>query len=195
MTLSVQLCRNSATVCRPALCAFIRAALAAFSAASDCLCPTYSWTAATLNAPTAAAAAANAGIVAISMPEHAHRFLRASLLGLRFCDPDDSGLLFGRVLHQDLGLQTIEVAEDRSDSTHSAIALEAEDAVFAHDVAFSDDLVPRLRMTHIVDWDIVMLAPEKRHGGEGHGLAHHVESRGLSLTLGNDPVLDADIFT
>jgi len=98
------------------------------------------------------------------------------------------------VLHQDLGLQAFKVAEDRSNSTHSAIALEAEDAVFAHDVAFNHDLVPCLRMTHIVDWNIVVLAPEKRHSGEGYGVAQHIESRGLALALGDDPVLNADVF-
>jgi hypothetical protein len=50
-------------------------------------------------------------------------------------------------------------------------------------------------MADIVDWDIVMLAPEKWHCGERYGLAQHIESRGLSLTLGDDPVLDADILT
>ena len=69
-------------------------------------------------------------------------------------------LCSGRLLNQNLGLQAFKVAEDRSNSTHSAIALEAENTVFAHNVAFSHDLVPCLRMTHIVDWDIVVLAPE-----------------------------------
>jgi hypothetical protein len=49
-------------------------------------------------------------------------------------------------------------------------------------------------MTDIVDGDIVMLAPEKRHRGEGQGVPQHIESRGLSLALGDDPVLDADVF-
>src|SRR6188472_20967 len=109
------------------------------------------------------------------------------------CD-SSRALHSGRALHQNLGLKAFKVAEDRGNSTHSAIALEAEDTVFAHDVAFSHDLVPCLRMTHIVDWDIVVLAPEKRHGGKGYGVAQHVESRGLALALGDDPVLNADVF-
>jgi hypothetical protein len=143
----------------------------------------------------AAAVAAKAEIVATSMSDDASLLVRASLLSQRLYDPDTSRPLCSAcVLHQDLGLQAFKVAEDRSNSTYSAIALEAENAVFGHDVAFNHDLVPCLRITHIVDWNIVMLAPEKRHSGEGYGVAQHIESRGLSLALGDDPVLNADVF-
>ena len=49
-------------------------------------------------------------------------------------------------------------------------------------------------LTHIVDWNIVVLAPEKRHSGEWYGVPQHIESRGLALALGDDPVLNADVF-
>jgi hypothetical protein len=98
------------------------------------------------------------------------------------------------VFHENLGLEAFKISKDRSNSTHSAIALEAENTVFAHDVAFNHELVPSLRMTNIVDWNVVMLAPEKRYGAERYRVAQHIESRGLSLTLGDDPVLDADVL-
>jgi len=52
-----------------------------------------------------------------------------------------------------------------------------------------------LRMTDVVDRDVVVLAPEERHGVERLTLAEHVSCGDLALTLGNHPVLDADAIT
>ena len=60
-------------------------------------------------------------------------------------------------LHYDLCLKTLKVAKDRGDRSYASSALKAEEAIFAHDVAIDHDLVPRLRMTDIVDRDIVVL--------------------------------------
>jgi hypothetical protein len=40
-----------------------------------------------------------------------------------------------------------------------------------------------------------MLTPEKRHGSERRAEAEHIERRSLPLTLGNNPVFDADVLT
>ena len=106
-----------------------------------------------------------------------------------------AALCGGLTLHHDLGLKTFKVAKDRGDCGHTSVALKAEEAVFAHHISVDQDLVPRLRVTDIIDRDIVVLAPEKRHLGEGCALPKHVESRGLSLTLGDNPMLDTEIFT
>src|SRR3974377_184509 len=62
-------------------------------------------------------------------------------------------------------------------------------------IAAALDRIPFLGVADIVDRHIVMLAPEKRHGAVRRLLANHVERRGLTLALGDDPVLDADALT
>jgi hypothetical protein len=78
-----------------------------------------------------------------------------------------AALCGGLTLHHDLGLKTFEVAKDRGDCGHTSVALKAKEAVFAHHISVDQDLVPRLRVTDIIDRDIVVPAPEKRHAGEG----------------------------
>ena len=51
-------------------------------------------------------------------------------------------LFGGRTLHRDFSFKAFKVAEDRSDSADTAIALEAKHTVLTHDIAFSHDLVP-----------------------------------------------------
>ena len=111
------------------------------------------------------------------------RALRCQRIHSRLGRQSDSILGRCRRFHGDFSLKAFEIAKDRSDRTHSPVALEAKHTVFVHDVAFGHNLVPCLRMTNIVNWDIVMLAPEKRHSGEGQGVPQHIESCGLSLTL------------
>ena len=53
-------------------------------------------------------------------------------------------------------------------------------------------LVPVLGVADIIDRDVIMLAPEERHGVELLAAAEHVQRRGLALALGHDPVFDAD---
>jgi hypothetical protein len=47
-------------------------------------------------------------------------------------------------------------------------------------------------MTDIIDRHVVMLAPKERDGSEFLAMSEHVESRGLPLALGNDPMLNAN---
>jgi len=98
------------------------------------------------------------------------------------------------MLHHDLGLKAFNVAENRGDGEHAPIALEPQEAVLARDITVDRDLVPILGMSDIVDRDVVMLTPEKRHGGERIVATKHVECSGLPLALSDGPVLNADVF-
>jgi len=101
----------------------------------------------------------------------------------------------GGTLQDDLGLKAFDVAENRGDSEHASIKFEPQETVLAGDVAVDRDFVPLLGVTDIVDRNVVMLTPEKRHGGERRAIAEHVERSGLPLTLSHNPVLDADVLT
>src|ERR1700722_5385634 len=46
-------------------------------------------------------------------------------------------------------------------------------------------------MTHIVDGDVIVLAPKERHHIELFAKSEHVRRRRLSLALGNYPMFDA----
>ena len=96
-----------------------------------------------------------------------------------------------RLLHRKLRLQAFEVAEDRRDREHAPVALEPQAAVLAGDIAVDREVVPLLGMADIVDRDVVVLAPEEGDGGKFLAITEHVQRRGLSLALGNHPMLDA----
>ena len=96
-------------------------------------------------------------------------------------------------LHFQLGLQALDVAEDRGDSQRPPFAFEAQKAVLGTNVSINRDLVPLFGMADIVDGNVVMLAPEERHGDEFLAMAEHVERRCLPLPLGNDPMLDPNV--
>src|SRR4051812_33885672 len=55
--------------------------------------------------------------------------------------------------------------------------------------------VPSLRMADVPNRHVVVLAPEERHGLEWLASAQHVARGRLRLTLGDDPMLDADVLT
>src|ERR1019366_6516680 len=57
--------------------------------------------------------------------------------------------------------------------------------------AVDANAVPLLGVADVVDGDVVVLAPEKRHGGEALAPPQHVAGRDLALALRHDPVLDA----
>src|SRR5262245_28105980 len=69
-------------------------------------------------------------------------------------------------LHRHFRLQVGNVAEDRRYGQRAAALLEAQQAILAGDIAFDGQLIPLLGMADIVDRDVVMLAPEERHGIE-----------------------------
>src|SRR4029079_11502437 len=50
-------------------------------------------------------------------------------------------------------------------------------------------------MTDIVDRHVVMLAPKKRNIGILFTVSDHVQGGCLSLTLRDDPMLDAEVLT
>ena len=91
----------------------------------------------------------------------------------------------------DLGLQALDVTEDRGDRERASVQAEAEQAIRGVDVAVDGDIVPPLCMTYIVDWNVGVLAPEEGDGVEGSVEPEHVQRRDLSLALGDNPMLDA----
>src|SRR5438876_3011976 len=101
---------------------------------------------------------------------------------------DRSALLQG-----EFGLEALDIAEDRGDRQHAAVAAVANEAILRRDVAVDRQVIPRLGVADIVDRHVVVLAPEERHGREGLAVSQHVERGGLALALGHDPMLDANI--
>ena len=97
-----------------------------------------------------------------------------------------------RLLHRQLGLQTIEIAIDRGDGEHATVAPITHQAILGLDVALNCDRVPAFGMADIVDRHVIVLAPEKRHRVEALFVPEHVGGRGLALALGDNPVLDPD---
>src|SRR3954462_8930366 len=110
--------------------------------------------------------------------------------GRRLCPP--YGLTHRVPLHRELSLEVIEIAVDRGDREHAATAPVLQETIPSRDIAVDRDLVPLFGVADIVDWHVVMLAPEKRHGVERLARAQHVSRGGLALALGHHPVLDPD---
>src|SRR5665213_2040408 len=81
----------------------------------------------------------------------------------------------------------------RNCGQHPAAFHIACDTVALHDVAVDLNGVPCFGVPDVIDRNVVMLAPEERHGAERLALPKHVERRGLTLALGDDPVLDANV--
>src|SRR5579863_6683838 len=97
----------------------------------------------------------------------------------------------GAPFHRQLGVEAGDVAEDRGDREHAAVASIADEAILRFDTAVDRDLVPPLGVADIVDRHVIVLAPEERHGVETLIEPEHVGRRGLALTFGDDPMLDA----
>src|SRR5262249_31524902 len=83
------------------------------------------------------------------------------------------------LLHRQLGLEAVEIAIDRSNGEHAAVAAIAQQAVLRLDVALDRDRVPALGMTDIIDRHVIVLAPEERHRVEALFVPEHVGCRGL----------------
>ena len=92
----------------------------------------------------------------------------------------------------DFGLEAREIAKDRGDRERASRATHAHKAVFAGDVAFDGEIVPLLGMADVVDWNVVVLAPEEGNRIERLAQTQHVEGRRLSLSFRHDPMLDAN---
>src|SRR5215472_5100293 len=101
----------------------------------------------------------------------------------------DDGRSSGRPLHLKLGLEAFDIAIDRGNRQHASLALVAQQAIPAPDIAVDRDLVPFLRVADIVDRHVVMLAPEERYGFESLARSQHVARGSLPMTLRHHPVL------
>src|SRR5262249_27898267 len=61
-------------------------------------------------------------------------------------------------------------------------------------IALDGKFVPLLGMADIVDRDVIMLAPEEWDSSKFFAAPEQVAGRGLALTLGHDPMLDANLI-
>src|SRR5262249_39549313 len=96
------------------------------------------------------------------------------------------------LLHRHLGLEAGDVPEDRGDGERATALLVAHQAVLARNITLDRHFVPGLGVADIVDRDVVMLAPKEWYGLELFAPAQHIQRGRLPLTLGDDPMFDAD---
>src|ERR1700722_6144103 len=95
-------------------------------------------------------------------------------------------------LHRELGLQALPIARGRGHGEQAIGALVGNAEVPGLEGAVQFGGIPTLRMTHIVDRKVVVLAPKERHGIKLLAKSENVPRGRLSLTFGHDPVLDAN---
>src|SRR5271169_294512 len=92
----------------------------------------------------------------------------------------------------DLGSEAVAVAPDRQHRQFAPGLAVGHRAVLRRKAAVDLDPVPFRGVTDIGKLQIVLLGPEERHCVEPFARADHVAGGGLTLPLGDDPVLDAD---
>ena len=61
--------------------------------------------------------------------------------------------------HRYLGLEAVEVTEDRGDGEHTPIALEPQDTVLRGNITLNREFIPFIGMPEVVDRDVVVLDP------------------------------------
>ena len=98
------------------------------------------------------------------------------------------------MLQLDFSFQAVTIAADRGHRRRPTIADISDRAVVGLERAVNPNLIPVFGVTGVPDRDVVMLTPEEGHGVEPFATAQHVACGDLTLTLGNDPVLDANSF-
>src|SRR5262245_7587688 len=96
------------------------------------------------------------------------------------------------VLHLDLRPQTVVVAEQRGEREQLPALLQTYRDVVFRGIAVYRDVIRLLRVTDVVDADVVVRAPKERHEVEALAGAEHVACGDLPLTLRDDPVLDTN---
>src|SRR5262249_28434653 len=69
-------------------------------------------------------------------------------------------------LHHEFGPEAFDITIDRGDCQHPAVALIAQQAVPRRDIAVDRQVVPLFGVADVVDRNVVVLAPEERHGGK-----------------------------
>src|SRR5687768_17744941 len=99
----------------------------------------------------------------------------------------------------DLRLQTRAIATNRRDRERRFIRPEGDRGVALVEAAGNGDLVPRFRVADVADGNVVVPAPEERHGVEtlprsDLGAREDVAGRGLTHALCDDPMLHANAF-
>src|SRR5262249_61403763 len=99
------------------------------------------------------------------------------------------------LLGLDFGAEAVAVARHGRDRDGAALLHEAHRRITAFERPVDLHRVPVLGVAHIPDRHVVVLAPEERHGIEALAASQHVARGDLTLTLGDDPVLDTDSLT
>src|ERR1700736_1821073 len=98
-------------------------------------------------------------------------------------------------LHRRFGLQTLQIPRDRCHSESASPAFIRHGTLPGIKIAVDLDRIPSLGVPHIVNSDVVVLAPEKRHGIESFAIAQNIFGRHLPLLLSHDPVLYPNALT
>jgi len=97
-----------------------------------------------------------------------------------------------RALQRQLCFEAFSIAGDGRNGSLRAALDKADGCIPAIQRAIDFHAVPAFGMTNVIDRHLVVLAPEERHGVEGLTPAQHVARGHLTLTLGHDPVLNAN---
>src|SRR3954468_5716904 len=95
-------------------------------------------------------------------------------------------------LHSKFRFQAVEIPIDRGNREHAVTALVCHRTILRLKRTVYFNGIPILRMADIVNGDVIMLAPEKRHRIKTLTPAEHVSRRHLALALRHDPMFNAD---
>src|SRR5262249_4980535 len=96
--------------------------------------------------------------------------------------------------HFQLDLEAVDVASDGGNSQHLPGLLVPDEAIAGTRTALYAHLVPALCMADIADCSVVVLAPEKRHGGYPLAGTTRVARGSLALAFRHHPVFYANGF-
>src|SRR5919108_3682400 len=93
-------------------------------------------------------------------------------------------------LHGELRFEALAITKDARDCEHAAAIPVTQETITLLDAAVDLDGVPALGVADVADRDVVVLAPEERYVGERRAVTDEPTGDGLSVPLGQNPVLD-----
>src|SRR5579863_5280029 len=131
---------------------------------------------------------------------HARQLTSTPSASLRRCRfsamlPGIAGADLSRRFHRQFCPKAHRVARGRRHRKHAACTPEGYAEVVRGERSVHLGRIPLIRVSHIVDGQVVVLAPEERDGVEPLTRSKHVHRRDLPLALSDHPVLDADALT
>src|SRR5664280_1615892 len=95
-------------------------------------------------------------------------------------------------LEFDFSAKTLDIPVNHGDCQFSAAASISDRAIACVKLPVYFDVIPVLGVTHISDAKVVLAGPEEWNGIETFPPPQHVARGSLPLTLGDNPVFDAD---